>query len=174
MNIAFAVMPSFMPVYSTLSNNDRSFIEFTRCLYKAKSVVKELEEFSKTVGPTFYLTPLSQERQYDPRITIDEFIKHVQQYLEESFRKFNHMCRVLLLVLSKLEASQPVRKERIDSFRQELIAEWRKATIVRQNLITLVQTQTYNITKLPSPHFEVSTSPIESDTTIEPNSSESP
>ncbi|KAL9550589.1 hypothetical protein PS6_005449 [Mucor atramentarius] len=156
---------------STLSNSDRSFIEFTRCLYKAKSVVQELQEFSKT------------KQSYDPRISTDEFIKHVHQYLEDSFRKFNNMCRVLLIVLSKLESNQPVRRERIVSFRQEVLNEWKKADKVRQDLLLSVQ-DSYQVSKLPSPQSIPSSSDYDeendedddeepdSETSLEPTSSE--
>jgi hypothetical protein len=163
---------------SILSNNDRSFIEFTRCLYKAKSVVQELQEFSKTVGPTLCLSPFAQKQRYDPRISTNEFIMHVNQYLERSFQKFNNMCRVLLIVLQKLETNQPVRRERIDSFRQEVINEWKKANKVRQDLILLVQ-DSYEVSKLPSPQSNESSSIHEEDdeepdseTSLEPSSSE--
>lgn len=179
MNLASSfISSSFTPMSSTLSNSDRSFIEFTRCLYKAKSVVQELQEFSKTVGPTLCLSPFAQKQRYDPRISTDEFIKHVNQYLEESFRKFNNMCRVLLIVLQKLETNQPVRRERIDSFRQEVINEWKKANKVRQDLLLLVQ-DSYQVSKLPSPQSNESSSDYEEDeeepgseTSIEPSSSE--
>ncbi|KAL9537664.1 hypothetical protein MBANPS3_011570 [Mucor bainieri] len=138
---------------STLSNSDRSFIEFTRCLYKAKSVVQELQEFSKTVGPTLCLSPFAQKQSYDPRISTDEFIKH------------------------------PVRRERIDSFRQEVLNEWKKADKVRQDLLLLVQ-DSYQVSKLPSPQSIPSSSDYDeedddeeedepgSETSLEPTSSE--
>ncbi|CEI93590.1 hypothetical protein RMCBS344292_07822 [Rhizopus microsporus] len=49
------------------------------------------------------------------------------------------MCKILLLVLSRLESGQTVRRERIDSFRQELVEEWRKASIIKQDLLKLIQ-----------------------------------
>ncbi|KAL7310751.1 hypothetical protein PS15m_010213 [Mucor circinelloides] len=184
MNLASSFIPSsFTPMSSTLSNSDRSFIEFTRCLYKAKSVVQELQEFSKTVGPTLCLSPFAQKQSYDPRISTDEFIKHVHQYLEDSFRKFNNMCRVLLIVLSKLESNQPVRRERIVSFRQEVLNEWKKADKVRQDLLLSVQ-DSYQVSKLPSPQSIPSSSDYDeendedddeepdSETSLEPTSSE--
>lgn len=183
MNLASSFIPSsFTPMSSTLSNSDRSFIEFTRCLYKAKSVVQELQEFSKTVGPTLCLSPFAQKQSCDPRISTDEFIKHVYQYLEDSFRKFNNMCRVLLIVLTKLESSQPLRRERIDSFRQEVLNEWNKADKVRQDLLLLVQ-GSYQVSKLPSPQSIPSSSDYDeedddeeeeepgSETSLEPTSS---
>ncbi|CAO3655127.1 unnamed protein product [Mucor hiemalis] len=130
---------------SILSNNDRNFIEFTRCLYKAKSVVQELQAFSNTVKPT-----LSPYQGNSSRKATDEFIQHVNQYLEGSFRKFNHMCKILLVVLTKLESNQPVRRERIESFRQEVVLEWRKAIYVRRELLSLLQMkQDFRI--IPSP-----------------------
>lgn len=117
---------------STLSNSDRNFIEFTRCLYKAKSVVQELQTFSTAVGPT--LSNSSGQFEYEV-----DFTSRVKQYLDDSFCKFNHMCKILLLVLSRLESGQTVRRERIDSFRQELVEEWRKASIIKQDLLKLIQ-----------------------------------
>jgi hypothetical protein len=115
---------------STLSNSDRSFIEFTRCLYKTKSIVQELQQFNKTVEPTLMLQHYNEGEQD---------IEFIQQYLEESFRKFNHMCKILLVVLTKLESNQPVKRERIDSFRQEVVLEWRKVIIMRRDLLLLIQ-----------------------------------
>ncbi|KAG2207675.1 hypothetical protein INT47_011795 [Mucor saturninus] len=159
MNIASLIIePSLFPhmSHSTLSSSDRSFIEFTRCLYKVKSVVQELQAFEKSVGPT----PFGKEQNHD-------FIQHVNLYLEESFQKFNHMCKVLLIVLTKLESNHPVRRERIDSFRQEIIYEWRKAITVRQDLVILLETNTI----IPSP-YSMADSDNESDTsTLEPTTS---
>ncbi|CEP17148.1 hypothetical protein [Parasitella parasitica] len=174
--LASSFMPSSLtPMSSTLSNSDRSFIEFTRCLYKAKTVVLELQEFSRTVGPTLCLPPFAQKQ------TTDEFLKHVNHYLGDSFRKFSNMCRVLLIVLAKLELNQPVRRERIDSFRQEVLNEWKKADKVRQDLLLLVQ-DTYQVSKLPSPQSNESISDCGeedeedeepgSETSIEPTSSD--
>ena len=150
---------------STLSNSDRSFIEFTRCLHKAKSVVLELQAFSKTVKPT--LSPYKSNP--------DEFTVYVNQHLEKSFRKFNHMCKILLVVLTKLESNQPVRRERIDSFRQEVILEWRKATTVRRDLLVLLQKKDQEIHALDTPTSNYGSDMIESDddsdTTLEPHAS---
>lgn len=137
-------------ILSNLTKSDRNCIEFTRCLYKAKLVVQELEEFSQTVGPTLCLSPCEKRNQYDPRISTDEFTKNVYQYLDDSFRKFNHMCRVLLVVLKKLESNHPIKKERIDSFRQEVLNEWKKALRIKQNLLSFVQYQSSR-NSLPSP-----------------------
>ncbi|KAI8054937.1 uncharacterized protein B0P05DRAFT_560822 [Gilbertella persicaria] len=150
MNITSTLPPSssssaFRTPMSTLSNSDRSFIEFTRCLYKIKSIVQELEVFSHTVRSSL---------DYQQETNTQEFIRYVQQYLENSFKKFNHMCRILLYVLSKLESNQTVKRERIDSFRQEVTNEWRKANFVRQDLVLLVHRKhskdQFNTT-LPSP-----------------------
>ena len=89
---------------SSLSNSDRNFIEFTRCLYKVKSVVQELEVFSHTVQSSVH---------YHYEGNAHELVHQVQQYLENSFKKFNHLCHILLAVLSKLE-HQTVKKERIE------------------------------------------------------------
>ncbi|KAI8992679.1 hypothetical protein BDB01DRAFT_779270 [Pilobolus umbonatus] len=124
---------------STLSSNDRTFMEFARCLYKAKSVVLELEAFSQTVGPILCLSRYDQEQQYDPRISPQEFIKRVNEYLNVSFRRFNHMCKILLIVLKKLEFNQSIARERIDSFREEVINEWKKANVIKLNLMLIIK-----------------------------------
>ncbi|KAI9271045.1 hypothetical protein EDC94DRAFT_690934 [Helicostylum pulchrum] len=126
MNIATLALPSLfsaMPTTSTLSNSDRNFIEFTRCLYTLKSVVKELQVFETTVKPPAF----------DP-----DYFAQVNSYLFTSFQKLNHLCKVLLVVLTKLESNHPVRQERINSYRQELIVEWRKAIKVRQELVIFI------------------------------------
>jgi hypothetical protein len=122
MNIATpTIIPFTMP---TLSKGDQNFIEFTRCLYKAKLVVQELEEFSNIV---------------ESHTETHEFIKQINQYLDESFRKFYHMCRVLLVILQKLESNHPVKRERIESYRYEVLQEWKKTIIIKQNLIYFLQ-----------------------------------
>ncbi|KAI9340352.1 hypothetical protein BD770DRAFT_399683 [Pilaira anomala] len=148
MNIATLVLPSFFSPMSTstLSNSDRNLIEFTRCLYKLKSVVNELQVFEKAVKPSF------AKGDYD-------YFQQVNLYLEQSFQKFNHLCKVLLIVLTKLESNHPVRQERINSYRQELIIEWKKAIKVRQELVIFIEKSE---SQFPSISDE------DSDTTIEP------
>ncbi|KAI8977513.1 hypothetical protein BDF20DRAFT_988452 [Mycotypha africana] len=63
---------------TTLSTSDRNFIEFTRCLYKAKSILNELENLK--------------------------------------------------------EGSTTVKKERIASFKQEVLNEWTRAIRLKQGL----------------------------------------
>jgi hypothetical protein len=121
---------------STLSKSDQNLIEFTRCLYKAKSVVQELQIFSTTVGPTLYLP---NSIKHEIQINANDFTRHIKIYLDESIHKFNQLCKVLLVVLSTLESNQSVKRERIDSFRQELVDEWRKATNIKQDLLKLIQ-----------------------------------
>ncbi|KAI8080367.1 hypothetical protein BDF21DRAFT_418889 [Thamnidium elegans] len=151
MNIATLVLPSLFSTMSpsTLSNSDRNFIEFTRCLHKLKSVVKELQVFELTIKPSF------------AKVDHDYF-QQVNSYLLNSFQKLNHLCKVLLIVLTKLESNHPVRQERIHSYRQELIIEWRKAIKVRQELVIFMG-------KTESQFSVISDE--ESDTTIEPYTS---
>ncbi|KAI9250779.1 hypothetical protein BY458DRAFT_493776 [Sporodiniella umbellata] len=120
------------PALSRLSKSDQSFIEFTRCLYKAKSIMLELQTFSKTVGPSLY-----RENKINP----EDFVHYVRLYLDGSIRKFNQLCKVLLAVLSRLESNQAVRKERIHSFRQEVLDEWKKASGLKQDLYKLTAKQ---------------------------------
>ncbi|KAI8363931.1 hypothetical protein BD560DRAFT_437007 [Blakeslea trispora] len=151
---------------SSLSNHDRNFVEFTRCLYKVKLVVHELEVFSHTVQSSI---------QYNYEGNGHDLVRQVQLYLEESFKKFNHMCHVLLVVLSKLE-HQTVKKERIDSFRQEVMNEWRKAILVRQDLVQLVQRKHKDRlcqTMMPSPSSQQGCHDVEEDSSTEGSESNS-
>ncbi|KAI8878725.1 hypothetical protein K501DRAFT_195215, partial [Backusella circina FSU 941] len=118
------------PMPSTLSMSDRSFIEFTRCLYSAKTIVKELEVFGDTVSPAY-----SHRQRYDLHISVDEFIGHANQYLDESVHKFTSMCKSMLILLARLEKTQPVKHEYIDSFRDELMFEWKKAELIKWDLL---------------------------------------
>jgi hypothetical protein len=113
-----------------------------------------LEDFSRTVGPTLCLPPLTKSKQYDPRISTEDFKQHVYQYLDESYQKLNHMCRVLLIVLKKLESNYPVKRERIDSFREEVLNEWDKATKIKENLQSYVEYQSSR-NSLPSPSSDI-------------------
>lgn len=135
---------------SKLSKSDRNCVEFTRCLYKAKSVVQELEAFSQIIGPSMCSSPPLSHEKKQAHYDVDECNRHAYQYMDESFKKFKHMCRVLLIVLAKLESNHPVKKERIDSFRQEVIDEWNKATRIKHNLLSFIQYQSSR-NSLPSP-----------------------
>lgn len=149
MDIAKLVLPSLfsaMSTPSTLSHSDRNFIEFTRCLHKLKSVVKELQVFERTVKPANAVDP--------------DYFQQVNSYLLTSFQKLNHLCKVLLIVLTKLESNHPVRQERINSYRQELIVEWRSAIKVRQELVIFIGYRQFSVM-----------SDEDSDTTIDPYTS---
>jgi hypothetical protein len=123
---------------STLSISDRSFIDFTRCLYGAKTIVKELQVFGDTVSSTLYLPAYSHHQRYDLHISVDEFIDHVNQYLDESIHKFSDMCKIMLVLLAKLEKTRPLKRECIDSFRDELMLEWKKAELIKHDLVGLI------------------------------------
>lgn len=118
---------------STLSKTDQNFVEFARCLYKAKLVVQELEEFSKSIAPSLCLATIEQQD-----VPANDVLKHINKYLDESFEKLHYMCRVLLVVLEKLESNHPVKKERITSFRYEVMNEWRKTLAIKESLILFI------------------------------------
>lgn len=131
MNLTTTPIP-FDIITSKSSKSDQNFIEFTRCLYKAKIIVQELEQFSRTIGPSLYISSFKEE------ISTNEIIKSINQYLNQSFQKFNQMCKVLLLVLEKLESDYPKTKERILSYRADLLNEWEKALLIKENLILFI------------------------------------
>ncbi|ORY96438.1 hypothetical protein BCR43DRAFT_505307 [Syncephalastrum racemosum] len=129
---------------SSLPFNDRAFIEFTRCLYQAKSIVKELETFSDSVCPALRLSPHNEPERistamHDPRLGSADFVRRVNEYLAQTFQKFSRLCRILLLILDKMERTPHVKRERIESFRQEVWEQVRHATFVKEQLIKYIQ-----------------------------------
>lgn len=127
---------------SSLNISDKSFVEFCRCLYQAKAVVRELESFSATVSPALSQYPKFIEAN-------KEVVKHkdgillqqVNHYLNTTFRKFTRLCKLLMVVLTQMEASSSgkIKRERIDSFRFEVWEEWKTATSIKQRLIHFTQ-----------------------------------
>lgn len=91
---------------------DKSFIEFCRCLYQAKAIVRELERRS------IFIIQDQQEFQ------------QVNLY----YLKFTRLCKILLIILSQFGSSGKIKKERIDSFRLEVLQEYRMATHIKQKL----------------------------------------
>ncbi|KAI8384624.1 uncharacterized protein BYT42DRAFT_612309 [Radiomyces spectabilis] len=140
---------------STLHNTDRAFIEFTRCLHQAKNIVKELQAFSASVCPSLCLNPCldpNVPRKPDARLGNAAYIQHINDYLNDTFRKFSRLCKILLMVLEKMGTNPCVRKERIDSFRSEVHEEWRLAIDVRKHLLNFIQ---QNISLFDSPSHDL-------------------
>lgn len=128
---------------SSIPMTDRAFIEFTRCLYQAKSIVKELQTFSDSLCPGLRLSPFNghsaSSSLYDPRLASKEFVQQVYQYVGNTFQKFSRLCKVLLLILDKMEKTPHVRRERIDSFRTEVWEQVRIATDTKELLTSYIQ-----------------------------------
>jgi hypothetical protein len=122
--------------------NDQAFIEFSRCLYQAKAIVKELQTFSTNVSPSLRMSMLRQNSisngQENQKETAEQFLNGIRHYLETTFEKFTRLCKVLLFVLSKMEASGSVRVERITSFRRDVMDAWRVANDIKARLSALI------------------------------------
>ncbi|KAI8381340.1 uncharacterized protein BYT42DRAFT_301840 [Radiomyces spectabilis] len=136
-----------VPKYkSNLSTDERSFVDFTRCLYRAKAVVNDLRTFSAAVCPAphiaYHHDPLHPHSHYhnmihqqyaegrfsNSLISSDQFLRHINQYMSENYHKFTQMCKFLLLVLRKLESTSPLRQICIDSFRKDIYDELKVAS----------------------------------------------
>ncbi|KAG2184950.1 hypothetical protein INT43_000863 [Umbelopsis isabellina] len=122
--------------------NDQAFIEFSRCLYQAKTIVKELQAFSASVSPSLRMSMLRQNNltdgQDNQKETAEQFLNSIRHYLETTFEKFARLCKVLMFVLSKMEASGNVRIERITSFRRDVTEAWRVANDIKDRLNALI------------------------------------
>lgn len=131
---------------NNISITDKAFVDFCRCLYQAKAVVRELESFSDSVCPAL--------KRYHPELLQNEdikggisrygnglLLKQVDQYLNTTFRKFTRLCNILMVVLTQMEAkgAGQIKRERIDSFRFEVWEEWKTATSIKQRLIYFTQ-----------------------------------
>ncbi|ORZ24314.1 hypothetical protein BCR42DRAFT_402667 [Absidia repens] len=122
---------------SILSVVEVRFIELTRCLYQAKAIVQDLSSFHASILPTLSLstyhcpTHLSNEG-----IGSAPFLQHIKQYLDEKFKKFTKLCRILMMILSRLEQNVQVKPERVQSFRNEIMEEWRVANDIKQQIQT--------------------------------------
>ncbi|CAM0135872.1 unnamed protein product [Umbelopsis sp. WA50703] len=124
------------------AGNDQAFIEFSRCLYQAKAIVKELQEFSANVSPSLRMSMLRQNNltdgQDNQKEAAEQFLSSIRHYLETTFEKFARLCKVLMFVLSKMEASGNVRLERITSFRRDVTDAWRVANDIKARLSSLI------------------------------------
>ncbi|KAJ2958631.1 hypothetical protein NQZ79_g5812 [Umbelopsis isabellina] len=122
--------------------NDQAFIEFSRCLYQAKTIVKELQAFSANVSPSLRMSMLRQNNltdgQDNQKETAEQFLDSIRHYLQTTFEKFARLCKVLMFVLSKMEASGSVRIERITSFRRDVTDAWRVANDIKDRLSALI------------------------------------
>ncbi|KAI8876863.1 hypothetical protein K501DRAFT_307683 [Backusella circina FSU 941] len=129
--------------YEKLSTPDKISVDFCRCLYQAKAIVKELKSFGDSVCPALNVYPdfiKSNNLLLDGPLVL----KQVNKYLDTTFQKFNRLCQILLMVLSKMESksSSLIKKERIDSFRSEVWDEWNTATFIKQRLLHSIHSNT--------------------------------
>ncbi|KAL0094526.1 hypothetical protein F4703DRAFT_1819323 [Phycomyces blakesleeanus] len=131
--------------HTSLTTSDRSFVEFIRCLSKAKGLVHDLQLFNQLVCPVLDSATLpttlgssSIPFQIEPS-SRRHLIQHINSYLNSTFTRFSHLCKALLIILTKIEANHPVRKERIDSFRQDVHDQWQTATKIRTSLLLYIQ-----------------------------------
>ncbi|KAL9556716.1 hypothetical protein PS6_002196 [Mucor atramentarius] len=133
-------------ISNNISITDKAFVDFCRCLYQAKAVVRELESFSDSVCPAL--------KRYHPELLQNEdnkggisrygnglLLKQVDQYLNTTFRKFTRLCNILMVVLTQMEAkgAGQIKRERIDSFRFE-------CDIKEKNVYTSITTTTTTTT----------------------------
>ncbi|KAI8147598.1 hypothetical protein BJV82DRAFT_664830 [Fennellomyces sp. T-0311] len=133
--------------------SEQSSIAFVRCLYQAKGIVRELEH-------------LRSSALFDSRSVTPGMIESVQTYLDTTFNKFARLCKVLLAVLDRLEAQSLINRERLESFKSDINAEWNHASSIRLYMVTLLQQAQQQI---PSPSFSDSSST--SSLTADPGSS---
>ncbi|KAI9493553.1 hypothetical protein BDB00DRAFT_822481 [Zychaea mexicana] len=168
--------PRYDPLSSSnnrLSATDRTFIDFTRCLYQTKAIVKGLQQFSNSICPALRLSPFNghsaSSSLHDPRLSSEDFVRHVNQYLDNTFQKVSRLCKMLLLILERIERSGEVKRERIDSFRTEVWEQMRIATYTKETLIRYIQQHIDSAS--PSIHSVV-TSPA-SDSALTPSSTAS-
>ncbi|KAG1052712.1 hypothetical protein G6F46_000619 [Rhizopus delemar] len=120
--------------HKTISSNDKALVDLCRCLYQVKAVVRDLQSFSNTLCPALNQYP----KLYDTSSWDDDLMKQANQYLNTTFRKFTRLCKLLLFILTRMEARQ-VKRERIDSFRTEIWQEWKTATTIKQRLIQFTE-----------------------------------
>ncbi|KAG2173045.1 hypothetical protein INT44_007018 [Umbelopsis vinacea] len=125
------------------AGNDQAFIEFSRCLYQAKTIVKELQAFSANVSPSLRMSMLRQNNlthgQDNQKDTAEQFLNSIRHYLDTTFEKFTRLCKVLLFVLTKMESSGSVRIERITSFRRDVWDAWKVANDIKARLTALIE-----------------------------------
>jgi hypothetical protein len=120
--------------YEKLTAHDKMSVDFCRCLYQAKAIVKELQSFGDSVCPAMNIYPeFIQSNKLDGPLVLQQ----VRKYFDTTFQKFNRLCQILLMVLSKMESKSTslLKKERIDSFRSEVWDEWNTATFIKQRLL---------------------------------------
>jgi hypothetical protein len=120
--------------YEKLTAHDKMSVDFCRCLHQAKAIVKELQSFGDSVCPAMNIYPeFIQSNKLDGPLVL----KQVSKYLDTTFQKFNRLCQILLMVLSKMESKSTslLKKQRIDSFRSEVWDEWNTATFIKQRLL---------------------------------------
>ncbi|KAI8343017.1 hypothetical protein BC941DRAFT_447857 [Chlamydoabsidia padenii] len=134
---------------SNLSTIDSKFVELTRCLYQAKSIVQDLSSFYTTVLPMLSLSthndptlsPTSPQRHsyfssQQHGFGSMAFHQHIKQYLDDNFGKFTKLCKILMMILARLEQNAQVKPERVQSFRNEIMDEWRVASDIKQRIHT--------------------------------------
>ncbi|KAI9300758.1 hypothetical protein BJ944DRAFT_272520 [Cunninghamella echinulata] len=131
-----------IPRQSTISSLrpiDSSFIEVVRCLHQIKAIVQSLLNFQAEVIPTLSLSTYQDPTTKTGSI---EFFNHIQQYLNNTFHKLERLCKIIMMVLSRLEQHSETKQERIASFRKDIIEEWRVAVEIRQRLQSFLNQNT--------------------------------
>ncbi|CAO3589567.1 unnamed protein product [Absidia cylindrospora] len=125
---------------SNISAVDSKFIELTRCLYQAKTIVQDLTSFHASVLPTLSLSTYHDPTQSpQQRIGSVAFLQHIKQYLDDNFTKFTKLCKILMMILSRLEQNAQVKQERVQSFKNEIMEEWRIASDIKRRIQTYLQ-----------------------------------
>ncbi|KAI9264783.1 hypothetical protein BY458DRAFT_513540 [Sporodiniella umbellata] len=162
-------MKSYDPYPRNISANDKAFIDLCRCLYQAKAVVRDLESFSLTLSPALDQYPSfpCHDKSHVYRTAEKEvLLKQANRYLKTTFQKFTRLCKLLLMILTKMESASTgqVKRERIDSFRAEIWQEWKTATDLKQKTLHLIQANSHE----PKSTLDYTTSPSSNSATSTP------
>ncbi|KAI8886850.1 hypothetical protein K501DRAFT_308543 [Backusella circina FSU 941] len=128
---------------------EKTFVDFCRCLYQAKSIVRDLTSFSDSVCPALHSIDVVN-------------INQVNQYLETTYCKFTRLCQMLMVILCRMKAMASANEECIDSFRTEVLEEWKMATKIKHRLVSLI---TSREEKIGQPLISASTNSSSSSST---------
>lgn len=138
-----SLLMKFNNYHKNISANGKAFIDLCRCLYQAKAVVRDLEAFSHTLSLTLNQYPkvLNNQKCTEKSNEKDVLLKQANQYLNTTFQKFTRLCKLLFIILTKMESGSTgqVKRERIDSFRAEIWQEWKMVTDIKQKILELIQ-----------------------------------
>ncbi|KAI9485055.1 hypothetical protein BDB00DRAFT_90919 [Zychaea mexicana] len=110
---------------SSAQRQHNASISFVRCLYQAKAIVQDLEHLRSSAlfkGPS--VTP--------------QMIVSIQTYLDTTFNKLVRLCKTLQAILNRMYAQSLINRERYQSFKADIVSEWRRATHIRLTMTNLL------------------------------------